>query len=374
MSTGGLLMFSGKVRLQQRQFESRMQVWRGPLLSIAAGLAAATLIILFTARSPAETLAAFFKAPFSSSWYAGKMLNTASLLLLPALGALLSLHAGELNLGGEGQVYAGGFVTAVFLNAVCPAGLESVPGPLAAALIMLAAFLLAALTGAFLTLIPELLSLFRKIPVLLSSFLLSSACIPLIDDAIARIVSKTGSNLLSTPQISSSFRFARLLPPSQLNASAIFILAISVLVFAVLYGTRKGEIFRICGKAPEFALYSGYHLRTNRAAGLLLSGAFHGMTGFFAVTGTYFACQNGFYSGMGWNALTVALIAQNAPELLLPASLILAWLFTASDSVVLTGNIASDMTSIIQAVVLISITVRFAATRRRIEKAGRRQS
>lgn len=354
--------------------KEKFQIWRGPLISILAGLMAATLIILFTARSPVITFAAFFKAPFSSAWYTGKMLNTASLLLLPALGALLSLHAGELNLGGEGQVYAGGFVTAVFLNAVCPTGLGSTPGPVQTVFIMLAAILLASLVGAFLTLIPELLSLFRNIPVLLSTFLLSSACIPLIDDAVARIVSRTGSNLLSTPQISSAFRFARLLPPSQLNVSAIIILILTAAACFILYKTRKGEIFRICGRAPEFALYSGFHLKTTKAAGLLLSGAFHGMTGFFAVTGTYFACQNGFYSGMGWNALTVALIAQSAPELLLPASLILAWLFTASDSVVLTGNIASDMTSIIQAVVMLTITIRFVTERRRAaaEKNGGR--
>lgn len=357
------------------------QTWRGPLTAIGAGLATATLIILFTAKAPASTLEAFFKAPFSSVWYTGRMLNTASLLLLPALGALLALHAGELNLGGEGQVYAGGFVTAVFLNAVCPAGLTgggSLDGGSGVVFfIMLAALVLAALAGALLTFIPELLGLFKKVPVLLSTFLLSGAVIPLIDDGIARIVRQTGSNLLSTPQISSAFRFARLLHPSQLNAGAIIILLLCAAVYYVLFATRTGEIFRICGKAPEFALYSGFHLRTNRAAGLLLSGAFHGMTGFFAVTGTYFACQNGFYSGMGWNALTVALIAQNAPELLLPVSLILAWLFTASDSLVLTGNIAGDMTSIIQAVVMLTITIRFAAEgniRRLFRKADRERS
>lgn len=343
-----------------RNAPARFQSWRGPLFSIATGLAAAAFIILFTADEPAETLKAFFSAPFSSVWHTGRMLNSASLLLVASLGALLSLYSGELNLGGEGQVYAGGFVTAVFLNAVLPAGTDSssVSGTLIF-LIMMAAFMLAALTGAFLTLIPGLLGIFRKIPVLLSTFLLSLASIPCVDAGIAVIVRRTGGNLLSTPQIASVFRFARLMPPSQLNASSLIILALFAAVFILLFSTRRGEIFRICGIAPEFALYSGFHLRTNRMTGLLLSGAFHGMTGFFAVTGTYFACQNSFSSGMGWNALTVALIARNAPELLLPATLILSWLFTASDSVTLTGNLAGDMTNIIQAAVMLTITVCF---------------
>lgn len=349
--------------MQSGLWHTKLQSWRGPLLSIAAGLLSATLIILFTADSPAATLAAFFKTPFSSAWYTGRMLNTASLLLLSALGSLLSLYSGELNLGGEGQVYAGGFITAVFLNAVCPAGLE--PNFAARMFTLLAAFLLSAITGALLTLIPGLLNLFRKIPILLSTFLLSLAVIPCIDAGIATIVKISGGNLLSTPPIASAFRFSRLLPPSQLNTSSLIILVLFTAVFILLFRTRTGEIFRICGRAPEFALYSGFHLRTSRMAGLLLSGAFHGITGFFAITGTYFACQNGFYSGMGWNALTVALIAQNAPELLLPASLILSWLFTASDSLTLTGNLAGDLTSIIQAVVLLTITVRFVVGRKK---------
>ncbi len=351
----------------------KLQNWTGPLFSIAAGLIAATFIILFTSDAPGTTLTAFFTAPFSSVWYTGRMLNTATLLLLPALGALLSLLAGQLNLGGEGQVYAGGFVTAVFLNAVCPAETSAGMNSVSAFFIMFSAFLLASLTGALLTFIPELLRKYRKIPVLLTTFLLSSACIPCIDDAISSIVSRTGGNLLSTPQISSAFRFTLIMMPSQLNTSAFIVLAVFAVVYYLLFKTRSGEVFRICGLAPEFALYSGYHVDGNRAAGLLLSGAFHGMTGFFAVTGTYFACQNGFYSGMGWNALTVALIAQSAPELLLPASLILAWLFTASDSVTLTGNLAGDMTSIIQATVLLVITVRFTAMQRK-SRAPRHKS
>ena len=49
-------------------------------------------------------------------FYFGNTLNYAGLLMLCALGSAFAIKNGQMNLGGEGQVYAGGFVSAVLLN------------------------------------------------------------------------------------------------------------------------------------------------------------------------------------------------------------------------------------------------------------------
>ena len=49
-------------------------------------------------------------------YYFGSALNTASLYMVAGCGAAISFKSGELNLGGEGQVYLGGFLTAVLLD------------------------------------------------------------------------------------------------------------------------------------------------------------------------------------------------------------------------------------------------------------------
>ena len=48
-------------------------------------------------------------------YYVGSALNLSALYMLAGSGALISIKSGDFNLGGEGQIYLGGFVSAVLL-------------------------------------------------------------------------------------------------------------------------------------------------------------------------------------------------------------------------------------------------------------------
>ena len=91
----------------------------------------------------------------------------------------------------------------------------------------------------------------------------------------------------------------------------------------------------------------------------------------FAVCGTYFTCHNGFYSGMGWNALSVALIASSNPLALIPTSLFLSWLYTSAGRVSLTQGFGFDISGIIQGAILFSVALNFAASKKSGLKSGR---
>jgi simple sugar transport system permease protein len=102
---------------------------------------------------------------------------------------------------------------------------------------------------------------------------------------------------------------------------------------------------------------------------MTLSGLFHGMTGFFAVTGTYYTCHLGFYSGMGWNALAAALIAGGQSFGVFPAALLIGYLTTAAERSLLVGGFSADATGIIQAAVFLFISVGSVSVYRRHGKA-----
>ncbi|MCR4939547.1 MAG: ATP-binding cassette domain-containing protein [Treponemataceae bacterium] len=329
-----------------------------PHLALLAGFAAAALLILFMAKNPWNTLLSFFTAPLSSSYFLGNWFNTATLLLTAAIGAYASITAGSINLGGEGQVYASGFVAALFLGAL--------PDLSAAAAIPLLIFaaVLSASAATVMTALPAVLKNKKNIEVLLSSFLLSGAVIPCIDSAITKVFRAKEGNLLATPFLKECFRLPQLLKPSSLNISVIFVLMAAVVLLYLLLRSRKGRIFRICGSAPVFSKLSGFKVKENFMTGMVLSGAFHGLCGFFAVTGTHYTCHSGFYSGFGWNALTAALIAGKNPLMLLPSVLVLSFIYTGCEKTVLTGSMNPDMTFIIQAVILLFVTVQKHATRR----------
>ncbi len=319
--------------------------------ALLAGFVAAAALILLMAKNPWQTLLSFFTAPVSSAFFTGNWLNTATLLLAAAAGAFASITAGSINLGGEGQVYAGGFVAAILLGFM-----PELPLPVTVLVLLLAAVSSAA-TGAMMTAIPAVLKTHKNIEVLLSSFLLSGAVIPCIDSAITNVFRAKNGNLLATPFLAECFRLPQILKPSSLNISVFIVLAVVAALIFILVKTKKGRIFRISGTAPSFAKLSGFNVNGNFMSGMLISGAFHGLCGFLAVTGTHFTCHSGFYSGFGWNALTAALIAGKNPVMLIPSVLVLSFIYTGCERTVLTGSMNPDMTYIIQAVILLFVTV-----------------
>ena len=280
----------------------------------------------------------------------GNALNFASFYMVAGTGAAISMKAGEFNLGGEGQVYAGGFITAVLL-----AKLASLPAAFAVPLALAAG----AASSAVLCFFSALLRKYKDASFLLTSFIISSAVLPLINGLVSGPARADTQNLLATPFINKTFRLTRILPPSQLNISFIFGIILCVLGFLFLYRTKTGRETCIFGISREFALYSGFSEKTITFTASLLSGALHGLCGGFIVTGTYYTCHQGFYLGIGWTALTAAMFAKANPLFVIPSSLLLGCLTAFINSFTLHNSVDFDLGAIIQAVIMFTVSIPF---------------
>ncbi len=311
------------------------------------GIASCIIIILFCASNPIETLQSLFTDTFTSKYYFGNMLNTAGFLMIAGTGAAIAIRSGNMNLGGEGQVYIGGFTGCLILNTL------KLPSFLAFFTAMIASMATGAIMATFSALLKEL----RGAKVLLTTFLLSAAIIPIIDGLITASKTSSSTNMLALPYISDSYKMKQLLPPSPLTYSFAAAVIICIIFWNIFYKTEFGRKMYIWGTAPLFAKYCGYSSTVNSYASLALSGALHALTGFFAVTGTYYTCHKGFYANMGWNALNVALIAKSNPLMAIPVSVILSWIFTSASRVSLTQGFNFDIAGIVQGVILFSIAL-----------------
>ncbi len=288
------------------------------------------------------------------------MLNLACIYMTAASGAAFCTKAGEFNLGGEGQIYLGGFTAAVILNR-----LEFLPAIPA----MLISFTGAVTAAAIIAMLSALLKKFRNVDFLLTSFLMSAAIIPVIDAFIAGPFRGSTGNLLATPFIHQKFRFRELMPPSPLNTSAPALAIICAISFIVMNRTEFGRKLCLYGISPEFSKYSGIRQCQVLVPAALISGALHGAAGFFAVCGTYFTCHSGFYGGMGWSALSCAIIAKSNPLMIIPVSAGLSWLTTSADRTVLTSGLNFDLSGLIQAAVLIMTAIPAVAHRKKPPRA-----
>jgi len=279
-------------------------------------------------------------------FYLGSAINLASLYMTAGLGAAMSVKSGQINLGGEGQVYAGGFLAALLLTKFF--GLPSI---LALPLTFALSFILSGLLALF----SAFLKIKKDADYLFTTFISSAAVIPFIDGLISGPFRSKSDNLLATAFIPQKFRLAGILKPSPLNISIFFGLVLCILFFFMLYRSAYGRRLQIYGISPVFARYSGYKNNALLYSSSFISGGMHGLCGAFAISGTYFACHSGFYGGMGWNSLSAALIARSNPLLLIPSSLVLAFLTTYANKAALYNNFGFDVSALIQALVLLLI-------------------
>lgn len=291
-------------------------------------------------------------------YYFGLMLSLSSIYMLAGAGAAFLLKTGRINLAGEGLIYLGGFLTALFLDLFAKIKLP-------AFFAITFAFAASALAGALLLIFCEFLYKFRHADFLLTSFITSSAIIPLIDGLISGPFRTNTGNLLATPYLAPDYRFVSILKPSPLNASIFTAVIICILLELFFAKKRFGKEIQIYGISPDFSFYSGFNCNkiTFTAAGLC--GALHAIAGASAVCGIYFTCHTSFYSGFGWNALSVAMLARTRPALVIPFSIIISALMTYSNRFALYSNFDFDINMLIQALILFMIALLYKPHKRK---------
>lgn len=280
-------------------------------------------------------------------YYLGTALNISTLYMIGGIGASVSIKAGEYNLGGEGQIYAGGFITAFLLTRM-----TSIPAWISVPSAILAAFVL----SGTMALLSAFLKIYKNADFLFTTYIISAATIPFIDGLITGPLRSKTSNLLATDYIPPSTRLPSLLPPSNFNSSVFLALALCALFCYILFRTAYGRKLCIFGISNKFALYAGYNGKFITCTSAFISGGFHGLCGAFAIIGTYFTCHLGFYSGMGWNSFSAALIGTANPLLLIPSSLFMGFMTTYTSKYSLFHNFGFDMSSLLQAFIMFLIS------------------
>jgi simple sugar transport system permease protein len=91
---------------------------------------------------------------------------------------------------------------------------------------------------------------------------------------------------------------------------------------------------------------------------MFLSGAFYGLAGSLSVFGTYYSVIKEFGSGLGWNALAVALIGGFSPLSVVPAAVFFAWINSGARIAMQNTGLTSELAVIVQAIIFLLATSR----------------
>ncbi len=319
-------------------------------LSLAVGFSLAltcTVLALFSTDFWGA-LEQFFIAPFSNRYFFGNFLADAVPLAIAGLGVLIAFKSKNFNLGGEGQLYSGALVAGILALSL---GVDMSPLELWFSVSIAGAF-----AGLLIAAISGVLKAYRGVSEMISSFLISAIMVNVVDFFVTGPLQDPSSNFQTTRQLATKLLLPKILAPSKLDVSVLVALALVVGAALAASHTRVGFELKICGENEEFARYCGIPVAGYNVGAMAISGALHGLAGALLVIGPQTRVMRGFSGGIGWSAISVALLAQGSELGIVPAALFVAFLDSGSNQVMIGSGIPSEIISILQAAALFFIT------------------
>jgi len=137
-------------------------------------------------------------------------------------------------------------------------------------------------------------------------------------------------------------------------------IAVGVVIFAWWFLERSslGFEYRVSGANPRAALVSGIKPRRVIVGVFLISGGLSGLAGITQVAGTTHYIDGGFLigsAGIGFTAITVALLGRNRPMGIVWGSLLFAALGVGGRSMQATTGIPLDLATVIQSAIVLFV-------------------
>jgi len=325
-----------------------------PLLAILLSLTVSAGLIVARGANPFVAYAAMLDGAFGS---VAALANTgvrASPLLLAGLGIALGFKAGLLNVGAEGQIYAGGIAaTAVGIT----------PLPIPAWLHLLLTVIAGFVGGALWGLIPAYLRAYRGVSEIVVTLMLNYVGIQLASFLVQEYAPLGAQGVFypQSPLILPSARLPVLIRGTSLHAGIILGLLMGLLLYFVLRYTNFGFRTRMVGENPDAARYAGVNVKRQLFSVLLISCGLGGLAGTGEVIGLKIRLFDRFSQGLGYDAIAVALMANGDPLGTVLTALFFGALRAGAGKMQIEVGIETPIASVIQALaVLFVIAIGFA--------------
>jgi general nucleoside transport system permease protein len=119
--------------------------------------------------------------------------------------------------------------------------------------------------------------------------------------------------------------------------------------------TTVGFEIRTVGTNANAAEYAGMSVPYNLVLAMALSGALAGLAGTIEVTAVQYNLQPAFFSGLGFDAIAVALLARTNPRNMIWAGLLWGALYAGAPLMQTRAQISIDLVRIIQALIIMFI-------------------
>jgi ABC-type uncharacterized transport system permease subunit len=313
-----------------------------PLLAILLALLVSAGLILLYGANPLKAYAALLNGSVGSLTALANTGVRASPLILGGLGVAFALQAGLLNVGTEGQIYAGAIgATAIGIMPL------PVPGWLHVTLAVLAAFVAGGIWG----LVPGYLKAFRGISEVVISLMMNYIGIYVASYLVhePQPLAEKGAFYPESPMVLPGAQLPIIIPGTSLHIGIILCIVLCIVVYLILRYTSFGFKIRLMGANPEAARYSGVKISRQIILILVIGSAIGGLAGAGEVLGLKLRLFDFFAGGVGYQAVACALLANGNPIGVILAGLFFGALKAGASKMQIAVGIATPMATVIQA-------------------------
>ena len=329
---------------------------RAPLLALLLGVMILAAGLQLAGYDAVAALGALWRGAFGS-WYAfsSATLVRATPLIVIGLGISLAFRGGALNIGAEGQFYAGAIAaTWVGLHVVGRPAAVAVPAVLAAAV----------LAGGAWVVVPVWLQVRYGVLEVISTLLLNFVAGSLVSLMVQGPLQESKHIYPQSDPIAVAARLP-VLPGTRLHAGLVIALLAAVVLWYLFARTLWGFRLLAVGAGPRAAVISGgIDARRMTAVALLGSGALAGLAGGIEISGVSYALFQNLSPGYGFTGIAVALLARLEPLGVLATGLLFGALEAGAGGMQREAGVPVVAVYVVEAVVIRVILLADAAARR----------
>jgi ABC-type uncharacterized transport system permease subunit len=366
------------LRLEPRMEVPRWLPYMVPILSLAIALVLGMVPMLAQGINPVTGYRDMVLLAFGSAYGISETIMKAIPLMLAGLGVALAFRMLVWNIGAEGQLYMGAFLSC-FVAYAWP----DAPAWILLPAMVVAGFVGGALWGA----IPGALKAFLGVNEIITSLMLNyvaiqwinylvvgpwqdptslgfprttrlspSATLPIItevwylptivflvvgaivvaywivrrlEDRRERLKLAIGALLVGVLSLGTIY----FLNGRRVHLGFVLSLAAAAIFSVLLARSRWGYEVRVIGENKRAARYAGMNLARNILLVMMVSGGMAGLAGMSEIAGNLHLIKRGFSPGYGYTAIIVAWLAKLNPWGVIVVSLLLGALYRGSDAI-----------------------------------------
>jgi len=275
-------------------------------------------------------------------------LTFATPLIAAGLGVALAFRVGLFNIGARGQmIIAAIFSGFVGFNLHLPYGLHLVVA-------VIAGIAGGAIWGGIVGLLRARTGAHEVITTIMLNYVAFYLLVYLLKTPVLQ---QPGSSNPKTPAIDDTAILPKLLGPSfSLHLGFLIVIAATIFVWWLLNRSSLGFQFRAVGENPSAARVAGMNVKNIYLYAMLISGGLAGLAGVSQVLGTVTTgFGSGIDAGIGFDAITVALLGRSRPWGVFFAGILFGALKAGGFSMQAQEGVPIDIILVVQSIIVLLI-------------------